>query len=73
MANNRDPHLRQRIRVLLTLVFLLLPTFCGFPFLAFVAGGAVRWIALVLWLVITGVLGWVLVRLLGALCALDDG
>ncbi len=70
--NSRQPHLQQRIRVLLTLTFLLLPTFCGFPLLAFVASGAVRWVAVGLWLIVSGVLGWVVVRLLGVFRSLHE-
>jgi len=70
---SRQPQLQQRLRALLTLTFLLLPTFCGFPFLAFVASGAVRWIAVGLWLAVSGVLGWVVVRLLRAFRALNEG
>jgi pheromone shutdown protein TraB len=71
--SSRHPHLQQHVRALLTLTFLLLPTFCGFPLLAFVVNGPMRWVALVLWLIVSGVLAWVIVRLLRAFRTLDEG
>ena len=69
--NNDQRLLQQRLRAILILGSLLLPAFCGFPFLVFVAGGGLRWLAIGLWVVISGVLVWLAVRALRTLRALD--
>jgi hypothetical protein len=56
----------------LILAFLLLPTFCAFPVLAFIGGGLVRWLAWGLWLLVSVVLGWVIVRMVHVLRSLND-
>ena len=71
MPNTNQRQLHQRLRAILILGSLLLPAFCGFPFLAFVAGGVLRWLAIGLWLVVGGVLVWLAVRALRTLRALD--
>lgn len=71
MPNSDQRQLQQRLRAILTLGSLLLPAFCGFPFLAFVAVGVVRWLAIGSWLVIGGVLVWLALRALRTLRALD--
>ncbi len=71
MPNTDQRWLQQRLRAIVLLGSLLLPAFCGFPFLAFVASGALRWLAIGLWLVIGGVLAWLVVRALRTLRALD--
>ena len=70
--NSNQRQLQQRLRAILILGSLLLPAFCGFPVLAFVAGGALRWLAIGLWLIISGVLVWLAVRALRTLRALDE-
>jgi len=71
MTNKNQRLLQQRLRAILLLGSLLLPALCGFPFLAFVASGALRWLAVGLWLVTGGVLVWLAVRALRTLRALD--
>jgi hypothetical protein len=63
--------LQRRLRALLIVGLLLAPTFCGFPFLAFIAHGWLRWLILVLWVVVGALLGLLVARALRTLEALS--
>jgi hypothetical protein len=54
--------LQQRLRALLIVGSLVVPTFCVFGVLALLADGWVRWLILVLWVVLGALLGLLVAR-----------
>lgn len=63
--------LRRRLRALLIVGSLLLPAFCVMGWLTFLATDWVRWLIMAVWLIISGLLSWVVARTLKTLASLD--
>lgn len=64
--------LQQRLRALFIVGSLLLPTFCVFGVLSFLAVGWTRWLILSIWVILGALLGGLIVRLLNTLTALNQ-
>lgn len=71
MASSQRDFLRRRVRALLIVGSMLLPTFCVFGVLGYIASGWVQWLIMGLWVVVGVLLGLLITRLLRTFEALD--